>query len=133
MSLVKVWTEIDENGKCQSLPAKIVSKKGNVFKISYLSPSDERDSKHRRIYKYEDDVYEVTDESITEYLDSSSELDLGFQNIGDDKFVKYDYTSEDEDSDYVPDEEDDDEEDESLEDYSSDSQEEDDEDNYFSD
>jgi hypothetical protein len=109
MSLVKVWTEVDENGKCQSLPAKIVSKKGNVFKIQYLSPTTgERDSKNRRIYMYEDETYEVTNDSITEYLDSDTELDFGFEEIGNGKFVKCDILGtgeceyDDDDEDYVP-------------------------------
>lgn len=110
MSLVKVWTEIDDTGKCQSLPAKIVSKKGNTYKIQYLSVTDDRDSKNRRVYRYEEEIYDVSDESITEYLDSGSELDLGFEDIGNGRFVKCDYGfSEDEsDEDYVPSSEDDD-------------------------
>lgn len=119
MSLVKVWTEVDD-GKCQSLPAKIVSKTGSVFKIRYLSVTEDRDSKNRKIYRYEDDTYEVTDESITEYLDSDSELDLGFQEIGNGNFIKCDYdlgfSSEDEDEDYIPSSEDDDDSDEEDED-----------------
>lgn len=127
MSLVKVWTEMS-SGKCQSLPAKIISKKGSVFTVAYLSPTDERDSKNKRIYKYEDDTYEITDESITEYLDSDSELDFGFQSIGDDKFVKCDYDlfsssdDDEEDEDYEPssssssdDDEDEDEDEEDFE------------------
>ena len=129
MSLVKVWTELD-NGKCQSLPAKIVSKNGSVFKIRYLSATEEKDSKNRRIYRYEEETYEVTDDSITEYLDSDSELDLGFQEIDTNgNFVKCDYDlgvyseEDEEDEDYVPSSSEDDEESElddedaSLEDY----------------
>ncbi len=111
MSLVKVWTEIDETGKCASLPAKIVSKKGNVYKISYLSPTEDRDVKNRRVYKYEDEVYEVSDDSITEYLDSDTELDFGFEEIEDGKFVKCDLlvcenSDGDDDEDYTPSSED---------------------------
>lgn len=112
MSLVKVWTEIDETtGKCASLPAKIISKKGNVYKISYLSVSEERDAKNRRVYKYEDEIYEVSDDSITEYLDSDTELDFGFEEIEDGKFVKCDLlmcenSDGDDDEDYTPSSED---------------------------
>jgi hypothetical protein len=106
MSLVKVWTEVDDDGKCQSLPAKIVSKKGNVFKIRYLSSTGVRDSKNRRIYSYEDETYEVTNDSITEYIDSDTELDFGFEEIGNGQFVKCDYDilcgGSDDDDDYVP-------------------------------
>lgn len=102
MSLVKVWTELD-NGKCASLPAKIVERKqGGIIVIRYLSivSGRRKDSKGRRIYAYELDTYEVTDESITEYLESDSEFDLGFEETSvPGEFVKYDPES---DSEYVP-------------------------------
>lgn len=136
MSLVKVWTEIDDTGKCQSLPAKIVTKKGNMYKIQYLSVTDDRDSKNRRVYRYEEESYDVSDESITEYLNSGSELDLGFEDIGNGRFVKCDYGfSEDEsDDDYVPSSEDDSEsEDDSADDDASLDDYEDEDDENFSD
>jgi hypothetical protein len=112
MSLVKVWTELND-GKFRSLPAKIIDTKGSSLTIKYLSPTEHRCSKNRRIYKYEDDTYSITDESITEYLNSDSELDLGFQQIAENEYIKYDIDeySEDEDDDYVPSSEDDDDED----------------------
>jgi hypothetical protein len=103
MSLIKVWTELGNDGKCYSLPAKIVSKKGNTFVIQYLSSTDRKTRDGKKIYMYEDETYEVTDNSITEYLETDSELDLGFEQIsgsGDFEFIKYDSDSEDED--YVP-------------------------------
>lgn len=105
MSLIKVWTELDD-GKCTSLPAKIISKKSNgVMIIKYLSITENKDSQNRKIYKYEDETYEITDESVSEYIDSDSELDFGFQQISEDEFVKYDSDS---DEDYVPSDEDED-------------------------
>lgn len=99
MSLIKVWTELDD-GKCCSLPAKIISKKSNgVMIVKYLSVTENKDSQNRKIYKYEDETYEITDESVSEYIDSDSELDFGFQQISTDEFVKYDSDS---DEDYVP-------------------------------
>lgn len=120
MSLVKVWTELSD-GKFRSLPAKIISTKGSTLTIKYLSPTENRCTKNRRIYKYEDETYSITDESITEYLNSDSELDLGFQQIAENEFIKYDIDeySEDEDEDYIPsseEDEDDSHEDESDED-----------------
>lgn len=104
MSLIKVWTELDD-GKCYSLPAKIISKKSNgVMIVKYLSVTENKDSQNRKIYKYEDEMYEITDESVSEYIDSDSELDFGFQQISEDEFVKYDSDS---DEDYVPSEDDD--------------------------
>lgn len=108
MSLVKVWTEVDD-GKCQSLPAKIISTKGTVLTIKYLSPTEKRDTRNRRIYRYEEDTYEVTDDSITEYLNSDTELDFGFEEISSGNFVKCDPDgdSDESDEDYVPSESDD--------------------------
>jgi hypothetical protein len=127
MSLIKVWTDIGNEGKCYSLPAKIVSKKGNTFVVQYLSSTDRKTRDGKKIYMNEDETYEVTDNSITEYLETDSELDLGFEQIsgsGDFEFIKYDSDSEDED--YIPSEEDSDSESSSDDDEDSDSCEEDD-------
>lgn len=133
MSLVKVWTELDD-GKCYSLPAKIVSKKtGGILTVRYISSTKDRDSKNRKIYRYEDDTYDVTDESITEYLETDSELDLGFEQISESNFVKYDNDDDsDSDRDYDPeeDDEDDDDDDEDIDENAS--FEDDDEDEYSS-
>lgn len=113
MSLVKVWTEVDD-GKCQSLPAKIVSTKGTVLTIRYLSSTEKKDAKNRRIYQYEEETYEVTDDSITEYLNSDTELDFGFEEISSGNFVKCDSDDDsDSDEDYVPSSESDDDEEDS--------------------
>ena len=98
MSLIKVFTEV-ENGVTKSLPAKIIDTNGDKYKIVYMSPSENKDSHNKRIYKYEDEIYEITDESITDYLDTDSELDLGFKKISDNEFIKYDSDSDD---DYTP-------------------------------
>lgn len=118
MSLVRVFTETSE-GVFESLPAKIISTKDDVFTIQYLSPTENRDTHNRKIYKYESETYEITDESISEYLDSDMEIDFGFKQISPDEFVKYETDSDD---DYVPSESDeestsnseDDEDEESL-------------------
>lgn len=102
MSLIKVYTEVSD-GVFESLPAKIISTKGDVFTITYLSPTENRDTHNRKIYKYEVETYEITDESISEYLDSDMEIDFGFKQISPDEFVKYESDSDD---DYVPSEED---------------------------
>lgn len=115
MSLIRVYTEVSD-GVFESLPAKIVSTNGDVFTVTYLSPTENRDSHNRKIYKYETETYEITDESISEYLDSDMELDFGFKQISPDEFVRYESDSDD---DYVPSDEEEsseseDEEDESL-------------------
>lgn len=115
MSLIRVYTEVSD-GVFESLPAKIVSTNGDVFTVTYLSPTENRDSHNRKIYKYETETYEITDESISEYLDSDMELDFGFKQISPDEFVRYESDSDD---DYVPSDEEEsseseEEEDESL-------------------
>ncbi len=125
MSLIKVLTELD-NGTITELPAKIVETKnnGDVFVIRYLSYAEKRDNHNRKIYKYEDDTYEITNESITEFLNSDFEIDLGYKNISSDEFVKYESDSDD---DYTP------SSDEDEEDSDSDSDEDSDEDESITD
>jgi ribonuclease E len=52
----------------------------------------------RTIFRYEEDSYQVDDDSVAEWLGTDDETDLGFIQIDDDSWVK-----EDNDSDYVPD------------------------------
>ncbi len=98
MSLIKVWTETDD-GATTSLPAKIIETKNGIYSIKYLSVTDKRDQHNRKIYMYEDETYTITDESVTEYLDSDMEIDFGFQSISENEFIKYDSDSDD---DYTP-------------------------------
>lgn len=99
--LVKVWTELP-SGKNVSLLAKIVEENGDIYTIRYLSPTEDRD--HGCIvYRYEEQTYEIDDDSITEYLGTTDERDVGFKPV-EDGFVRYDS-----DSDYVPSSEEDDE------------------------
>jgi len=77
--------------------------------IKYLSPTEDLDH-GCVIYRYEEQTYEVQDDSITEYLGTDDEGDIGFKVVPT-GFVKYDS-----DSDYIPSEEEDEEEDETAED-----------------
>jgi hypothetical protein len=118
MSLLKVLTDID--GRVVTLPARIVSKEEANFTIRYLSPTDKRDQRNRRIYSYEDDTYVITDESITEYTETDSELYLGFKEISPGEFIRFDIDSDDDDEDmdddiYEEEEEDEEEDDEEEE------------------
>lgn len=104
MSLVRVWTDVGSR-KPIPLLAKIVEENGVIFTIRYLSESDDK------IWRYEEDTYEIDNDSISEYLKTHDEQDVGFK-IYKDGFLKIDS-----DEDYVPsssdemsDEEDDDEE-----------------------
>jgi len=114
-SLVRVWTDVGSR-KPVPLLAKIVEENGVIFTIRYLSESDDK------IWRYEEDTYEVDDESIAEYLKTSDECDVGFSPV-DDGFVKVES-----DDDYIPsDEEDEEDEDEDEESDVFTSEEEDDE------
>ena len=102
MALVRVWTDVGSR-KPVPLLAKIEEQDGVIFTIRYLSEGPDQ------IWRYEEDTYEIDDDSIAERLKTSNEEDIGFR-IKEDGFVK-----EDTDDDYVPESEeeteDDDEED----------------------
>jgi hypothetical protein len=107
MDLVRVWTDVGAR-KPAALLAKIVERDGVIFTIRYLTESDDK------IWRYEDDTYEIDNDSIAENLGTASEEDIGFRPV-EDGFVKMDS-----DEDYVPssedEETDDDDDDEEEED-----------------
>jgi len=100
MSLVRVWTDVGAR-KPVPLIARIVEENGVIFTIRYLSESDDK------IWRYEDDTYEIDSDSIAEYLKTDDEEDIGLVPHAD-GFIKVDT-----DDDYIPtDEDEDDDEDE---------------------
>jgi hypothetical protein len=107
MSLVRVWTDIGAK-KPVALLAKIVEKDGVIYTIRYLTEGKDR------VWRYEDDVYEVDDDSIAEFLGTDQEDEIGFSEIGN-GFVKtdsdddYEPTDSDASSDSSMDEEEDEE------------------------
>jgi hypothetical protein len=110
--LVRVWTDIGAR-KPVPLLAKIVEENGVIFTIRYLSESDDK------IWRYEEDAYEIDSDSIAEYLKTDHEEDVGFQAF-DDGFVKVetddDYVPSDEEGDEDTEDEDEDTEDEEEDD-----------------
>jgi hypothetical protein len=108
MSLVRVWTDIG-TGKNVSLVAKIIETNGTLFTIQYLSPTEDKTKHGCTIYRYEDDTYQIDDDSITHYLDTDDETDAGFILTGKGEWIR---SSDESDDDYVPSEEEDEEEDE---------------------
>jgi hypothetical protein len=92
-SLVRVWTDVGSR-KPAALLAKIIEKDGVILTIRYLSESDDH------IWRYETDTYEIDDDSIAEYLNTDSELEIGFV-AHEDGFLRVDS-----DEDYVPSDED---------------------------
>jgi hypothetical protein len=95
MSLVRVWTDVGER-KPKALLARIISTSKKIYTISYLSPTDDK-HQGRVVWRYEDDTYEIDDDSICEYLDTDDETEIGFINF-EDGFVK----KSDSDDDYIP-------------------------------
>ena len=93
MSLVRVWTDVGQK-KPKALLAKIFKKKTCSYTIRYLSAMGPENAK---VFKYEDDEYEVDDESISEWLETDLETDLGFEPQDDGTWAKVDS-----DSDYEP-------------------------------
>lgn len=89
MSLVRVWTDVGAR-KPVALLAKIEEKDGVIYTIRYLSECSDR------VWRYEEDTYEIDDDSIAERLPNSNEEDVGFR-VHADGFVKVDS-----DDDYVP-------------------------------
>ena len=80
MSLVKVYTDIGE-AKPVILIAKIFKKvKKNVYQIKYLSPTTQKCNGHT-IFAYENAVYEVDEDSITEHLNTDNEEVVGFKKM----------------------------------------------------
>lgn len=134
MDYVKVWTELDD-GKFKSLPARIISTRGKFFTIQYLSPTSKKTRNNKRIYNYEDETYEITDESIVQQVES--ELTLGFEETTPGDFIKFDIRNssddEEDDEDYIPSSSEDDSEDDDSEEYEDDPDEEEEEEFEFSD
>lgn len=97
MTLVRVYTDVG-GLKPVHLIAKIYEIRESSFVVRYLSPTDDR--KHGKvIYRYEDETYEIGDESISKYMDTSDEEDIGFKRLSEGEFIM----DSDSDSDYDPD------------------------------
>ena len=112
MSLVRVWTDVGSD-KNVSLVARIIETNGPIFTIQFLSPTETKDKHGCTIYKYEDETYQVDDDSITHYLDTSDEGDIGFVSVGEGEWIR---TGDESDDDYIPSEEESDSDEEDEED-----------------
>jgi hypothetical protein len=112
MKLVRVWTDVGAE-KNVSLVARIIETNGPLFTIQFLSPTENKNKHGCTIYKYEDETYQIDDDSITHYLDTSDEGDIGFVSIGEGEWIR---TSDESDEDYIPSEEDSDDDEEDEED-----------------
>lgn len=101
MSLIRVWTDVG-TGKNVSLFARIINTNGPIFTIRFLTKMESG------VYQYEDETYEIDDDSVTHYLDTDEEADIGFKQIGENEWIRV----EDDDGDYEPSDEETEEEDE---------------------
>jgi hypothetical protein len=111
MSLVRVWTNVGQK-KPKALLAKIFSTaEGPEYTIRYLSSVSEEDDKGRTVFRYEDETYQVDEDSIAEWLGTDEETDIGYTLLDDGSWIKGD-----QDSDYFPDSSDEDETDDEEED-----------------
>jgi hypothetical protein len=111
MSLVRVWTNVGQK-KPKALLAKIFSTaEGPEYTIRYLSSVSEEDDKGRTVFRYEDEIYQVDEDSIAEWLGTDEETDIGYTPLDDGSWIKGD-----QDSDYFPDSSDEDETDDEEED-----------------
>ena len=101
MSFIKVLTDV--NDVISSIPARVVNTNPDgSFNIQYLSKTDKKHVNGRNIYEYETEIYNITDDSINEYMYDENEG--GFKMIGEDMYVRFsggDGDGEDDD-DYVP-------------------------------
>lgn len=101
MALVRVWTDIGAR-KPVALLAKIEEKDGVILTIRYLSETA------KGIWAWEEDTYEIDDDSIAEYLKTDVIEDLGYRAFGEEgAFIKCES-----DDDYIPETSDEDESDE---------------------
>lgn len=130
MSILRVWTDVGGD-KPVSLIARITEEHADgTYTIQYLSPTDDRDH-GRVIYRYEDETYQIDDESVTEYMNTDDETTLGFVLVGPGDLVRESADSDDED--YVPSDEDEDDEDEEDDEGDEEDVEDEDEDEYMDD
>jgi hypothetical protein len=85
--IVKVYTD-DGRKRPVKLLATVVKEYEGIYHIKYLSPTDDM-FEGKQIFKFEDEIYDIDDTSITEFLDELP----GFRQI-DQGYVKDDTESE---------------------------------------
>jgi len=96
MSFVRILT--DDEGEISHMPARIISYEANEsFNVNYLSRTLKKNQNGKIIYEYEIDVYNVTDESVSEYF--CDEYDLGFKKISEDEYIRVNLSDDEDDCD----------------------------------
>ena len=112
MSLVKVWTDTGGR-KPQALLAKIIERDGVIITIKYLTEGKDK------IWRYENDTYDIDDDQIAQNLNTSDETKIGYRTH-EDGFLHSSETDED----YEPQDEDEEDEDDDDDDDDDDDEEE---------
>jgi hypothetical protein len=105
--IVRVWTDVGAK-KPVALLAKVVERDGVIYTIRYLTEGKDK------VWRYEDDTYEIDDDSIAEHLGTDQETDLGFVECeyGFIRESDSDYEPSDEEDETESDDDDDEEDDE---------------------
>ena len=96
-NLVRVWTDVGAR-KPVPLLARIEEIDGVIYTIRYLS--EDRDD---HVWRYEDDTYDIDDDSIAEKLKTSDLEEIGWRSYKDG------YIKTESDDDYIPESEDEEE------------------------
>ncbi len=91
--IVQVLTDIGKK-KPIIMNAKVIDKSESTFKIKYLSATSDMFN-GKRLYKYEPEIYEIGEESVTDT--AHDEREIGFKKVDDEGFIKTDS-----DNDYLP-------------------------------
>jgi hypothetical protein len=89
MELVHIWTDVGSR-KPVPLLAKIEEKDGVIYTIRYLTKDSDN------IWRYEEDTYDIDEDSIAKRLKTCDEEDIGFRPHAD-GFIKIET-----DDDYSP-------------------------------
>jgi hypothetical protein len=88
--IVRVYTD-DGHKRPVNLLASVVKENEGIYHIKYLSPTDDI-FEGKQIFKFEDEIYDIDDTSITEFLDELP----GFRQ------VEQGYVKDDTESEYCP-------------------------------
>lgn len=94
--ILKVYTDIGKT-RPVAMYAKVVEKlKKGKYRIKYLSPTTQS-YEGKIIYKYEEDTYDIDDDSIMEYIKQDEEY-IGYMSVDDIGFVRMESDSDYEES-----------------------------------
>jgi hypothetical protein len=103
MSFIKVLTDVD--GVVSTLPARIIATLSDgSYNIKYISKTEKKHTNGKSIYEYEDEIYNITEESIDEYMYDEAEFGLKLISAEEGTYIKQSNSCDDggDDEDYIP-------------------------------